>query len=106
MDQGSNQCAYSTQDSFDISDGRNRYKPCPKCASEFGMGLISKGGKWASGVGLVEKGTIAVQCTICGFRGPEVVNNTNGASDRAAFDAWNGLPREFDELSEYQRANW
>lgn len=44
---------------FDISDGRNRYEPCPSCDREDGMGLVAL------------KQTLAVQC-FCGHRGPEV----------------------------------
>jgi len=70
---------------FDISDGKNQYRPCRKCGNHFEMGLRHR------------KGTLAVEYT-CGHRGPEIAvppmddpgwaANWN-ARDKAAFDAWN-----------------
>ena len=67
------------EEPFDITDGRNRYEPCPKCGADFGMGLV------------VRKGTLAVECD-CGFRGPEVAATPpSPKSDKAAFEAWNRI---------------
>jgi hypothetical protein len=70
-----------SQETFDISDARNRYEPCLVCNAEFGMGLVTK------------SGMLAVQCMECGFRGPEVPRSQGTGSDEAAFDAWNALAR-------------
>lgn len=69
--------------SFDITDGRNRYGRCPGCGAAIGMGLV------CTLTGL------AVQCGRCGFRGPEIPPDTPWTPevDRAAFEAWNALPR-------------
>lgn len=67
---------------FDITDGRNRYQPCPRCLAGIGMGLS------------VKAGTLAVECAYCGFRGPEISGVPGSAeTDRAAFDGWNAVPR-------------
>jgi Zn ribbon nucleic-acid-binding protein len=66
---------------FDITDGKNRYEPCPACGADFGMGLV------------VRNGTLAVECD-CGFRGTEIHSDQpSSQSDRAAFDAWNQITR-------------
>lgn len=61
---------------FDIKDGRNRYKPCPHCERDFGMGITSRGGK------------LHVWCSHCDHCGPA------GDTDREAFDRWNAMPRD------------
>lgn len=70
---------------FDITDGRNRYAPCPRCGAALGMGLTS------SKIG------IAVECQACEFRGPESHLDARlgwtPEVDRVAFDEWNALPR-------------
>lgn len=75
---------------FDICDGRNRYNPCPECGRGFGMGLVTKP---------TRPMTLAVQCGICGHRGPEIVvpepkDEERSAipwheRDRLAFEGWN-----------------
>lgn len=72
---------------FDITDGRNRYEPCPKCGIDFLMGISSNG---------------KVQYVICGkcdHRGPSVELPPQGEwetwpvdwheRDRLAFEGWN-----------------
>ena len=59
---------------FDITDGRNRYAPCPGCG---GVACAGMGGG---------NGMTAVFCTVCGHRGPEFLNSAD--SDRLAFEAW------------------
>lgn len=70
---------------FDITDGRNRYAPCPKCGATLGMGLT------LSRIG------IAVECLACEFRGPESHLDPHlgwtPEVDRTAFDGWNAIPR-------------
>jgi hypothetical protein len=70
---------------FDIRDTRNVYQPCPLCGVTHGLCLML-GNKNA---------TIAVQCTNCDFRGPEVpaVLDSLMTMDRQAFEAWNALDR-------------
>lgn len=63
---------------FDITDGKNRYEPCPRCGAEFNMGLVT------------QKNLLAVQCMECGLRGPEIDNTRpSPENDKAAFDGWN-----------------
>lgn len=72
---------------FDICDGRNEYAPCRQCNAETGMGLVARGNG------------LAVECSFCGHRGPEVevpdLSDPNWLKDaanrdEAAFKAWNG----------------
>jgi hypothetical protein len=72
---------------FDITDSRNRYEPCPRCKRDFGMGLA-----WRRGVTIEDGGLRAVECD-CGFRGTEIAGPVGSATDKAAFDAWNAMPR-------------
>lgn len=65
---------------FDITDGRNRYFPCPNCGKTCCAGLSTK------------KGVLAVMCLQCGFRGPGVDHDHPSAEkDERVFDAWNEL---------------
>ena len=63
---------------FDISDGKNKYEPCPKCGALDGMGITSRGG-------------MHVVCGYCNHDGKAfVVDRSNPtAADKLAFDAWN-----------------
>jgi hypothetical protein len=73
-------------DDFDIRSASNRYLPCPACGGTVGiMGLVGRG----------PLALLAVECQ-CDFRGPEFARDANDilAADRAAFDAWNALPRK------------
>jgi hypothetical protein len=72
---------------FDITDGRNRYRPCPRCERTFGMGLVTRRGK------------VAVWCE-CEFTGPPA------ETDREAFDAWNALPRDVMLTDRYTGWCW
>lgn len=56
---------------FDITDGKNRYNPCPGCGATLHMGMTSKAGK------------PLVICIQCDHEGPR------HDTDKAAFDAWN-----------------
>jgi len=78
---------------FDVGDGINRYRPCPQCLSDSGMGLVS------------EDRALAVQCTRCGFRGPALKGSPSWQQDKWAFDAWNDLPRETERLAALQQEN-
>lgn len=61
-------------------DGKNRYSPCPNCASDHGMGISSRDRKQF------------VLCTVCGFEGPGLKYASPSAElDKAVFDAWNLL---------------
>lgn len=72
---------------FDITDRRSKYQRCPKCSATFGMGLVTRGRH------------LAVECTECGHRGPEVEVPEIGQwaawsvpsheRDRQAFEGWN-----------------
>jgi len=67
---------------FDLSDGKNKYKPCPRCRSDCGMGYISR------------RGFAAIECILCGFRGPEIAFEVpSWKVDKMVFDAWNNVPR-------------
>lgn len=65
---------------FDITDGGNKYQPCPECGVKIGMGLSSRRGK------------CYVQCGHCEAKGPQVPDG-GCEQDKAAFDAWNGMKR-------------
>ena len=64
---------------FDILDGSNEYRPCPKCHEPHGMGMITRNCR------------LAVECVLCGHRGPEIeeITDLSWERDKAAFDAWN-----------------
>jgi hypothetical protein len=64
---------------FDITDGRHRYLPCPRCGATLNMGLCHR------------DDMLAVQCGYCQFRGPEVAGRVSEQKDRCAFNAWNAL---------------
>jgi hypothetical protein len=94
----------TSQTIFDITEGRNRYEPCPACKADFGMGLSVKVAKPIF--------KLAVECS-CGFRGPEIEcpdPTIPGAweawpvpshqRDKQAFDAWNALPRNSENVCE------
>lgn len=67
---------------FDISDGRNRYAPCPQCKSDHGMGITSRNREQF------------VLCTLCKFEGPHFPYKVPSAElDKRVFDAWNEVPR-------------
>lgn len=76
---------------FDITDGRNRYRPCPNCGAAEGMGLA-----WF-------RGTLAVECCYCGHRGPEIRGKPSAERDKAAFDGWNS-PMRAGPVSEKRSA--
>jgi hypothetical protein len=63
---------------FDITDGRNRYVPCPVCHSVVGMGISTRNGYQF------------VRCTSCDHEGPMIqcIQPSSGI-DKLTFDAWN-----------------
>lgn len=71
---------------FDITDGANRYEPCPACRRSFGMGLVTRTAE--------NRNLLAVECD-CGFRGDEVPTDglSSSAADYSAFLAWNKMER-------------
>jgi hypothetical protein len=67
---------------FDITDGRNRYEPCPGCGSLLDMGLTSR------------KGFVFVWCPHCNCEGPHIQQSYPlTEADRLAFNAWNSMKR-------------
>lgn len=69
-------------ENFDITDGKNKYEPCPKCGTEYDMAISSRGG-------------IHVVCGECGHKGKsfEYDPHNRTAADKLAFDAWNAESR-------------
>ena len=74
---------------FDITDGKNRYEPCPACGIEWMMGL--------SGV----VGRIYVACGKCHHKGTQIEYDDKDVQarrlrtmDRQAFEAWNEESRK------------
>jgi hypothetical protein len=69
---------------FDITDGKNRYEPCPACGVEWMMGRSSC------------EGRIFIVCGRCRHKGPQIAYDDKDvearrlkAIDRQAFEAWN-----------------
>jgi len=89
------------EEPFNITDGKNRYRPCPECGMAEGMGLVQR------------EGRLHVLCVACQFLGPGVPNpRPCWQTEKKAFDYWNALPRwhrtdhefqldEHQELSEF-----
>lgn len=73
---------------FDITDPKNKYEQCPRCESEFDMGLVRRNGKLA-----VECMHISGDGQQCDFRGPEIAGDAGSDQDKAAFDSWNSICR-------------
>lgn len=63
---------------FDITDGKNKYEPCPGCGATDSMGLASHGG-------------IHVVCGYCDHKGKAfpIDRDDLTSADKLAFDAWN-----------------
>jgi hypothetical protein len=79
-------------DTFDITDTRHEIKPCPKCQTPMGMGLVTR------------KGLLAMECAgSCGFRSMGIAVPTpdewdtwsisSQDRDRLALEAWNAEAR-------------
>jgi len=86
--------AEAVEEPFRIGLGINRYRPCPRCLADSGMGLVCPGR------------AIRVQCGVCHFEGPALKYTDDQISwrlDKWAFDAWNDLPREQEQLAELKQ---
>jgi uncharacterized Zn finger protein len=60
---------------FDITDGRNRYAPCPGCGHVCCAGVITHGGM------------SAIECLNCHHRGPEFPYRVKDV-DLKMYEAW------------------
>jgi hypothetical protein len=73
--------AQAAEERFDITDGKNRYRPCPECGATLNMGLVHV------------RSLLCVQCAFCGFAGPGIPDSKPcWQNDKKAFDYWNALP--------------
>jgi hypothetical protein len=79
----------AAEEVFDITDGRNRYEPCPACGVSWSMGLSSNSTH------------LYIVCGECKHEGPRVDYrgmDTNAhrlrTMDRFAFEAWNEESRQ------------
>lgn len=74
---------------FNITDGRNRYEPCPACGISWSMGLSGNMTR------------LYVVCGTCSHKGPQIEYHAMDANarrlrtmDRLAFEAWNEESRQ------------
>ncbi len=74
---------------FDITDGKNRYEPCPACGIEWLMGLSG------------DLSHMYVTCGKCHHKGPQIEYDDTDVRarrlrtmDRLAFEAWNEESRK------------
>lgn len=79
----------AAEEVFDITDGRNRYEPCPACGIIWSMGLSG------------DKTDLYIVCGKCHHEGPRVEYRGMDANahrlrrmDRLAFEAWNEESRK------------
>lgn len=90
---------------FDITDGRNRYRPCAACHADHGMGLTSRPCRQEGDKPINERSSVLfVECGFCGHRGPQImmapaVDTADAIRermelDRKAFEAWNAEIRQ------------
>jgi ribosomal protein S27AE len=79
----------AVEEIFDITDGKNRYEPCPACGISWLMGLSGN------------RTHLYIVCGKCHHEGPRIEYQGMDANarrlrtmDRLAFEAWNDESRQ------------